>query len=139
MDTDKTQKLAPPPPSSETRYPHQDLTREIIGGAYEVYRELGPGFLEKVYETALVHELSGRGLHAVPQAEIAVAYKGQTVGLFYADIFVDDKVICEIKSAESLSGAHEAQVINHHKATGVKVGLLLNFGPKRVEVKRLVF
>ncbi len=127
------------PPRLEAQYPHHELTGRIIGAAYEVYRELGPGFLEKVYEAALVRELQTDGVSAVPQAEIEVQYKGQVVGLFYADILVDGKVICEIKAAESLASAHEAQVLNYLKATGVKVGLLLNFGPKRVEVKRLVF
>ena len=138
MDTDKTPKLAPTPPK-DVEYPHQELTREIIGAAFEVYRELGSGFLEKVYEAALVQELEGRSLRAVPQAEINVQYKGRTVGFFYADILVDDKVLCEIKAGESLLPAHEAQLSNYLKATGSKVGLLLNFGPRRVEVKRMVY
>src|SRR3972149_1962852 len=102
MDTDRARRLAPPP-RVEAKYSHQDLTREIIGAAYEVYRELGPGFLEKVYEAALVQELAARHLRAKPQAEIEVFYKGQRVGLFFADILVDSKVICEIKAADSLS------------------------------------
>ena len=138
MDTDKAQKLAPPP-QIEAKYPHQELTGQIIGAAYEVYRELGSGFLEKVYETALVQELTARSAGVLPQAEIKVRYKGRSVGLFYADILVDGKVICEVKAAESLSPAHEAQLLDYLKATGIKVGLLLNFGPKRVEVKRLVY
>ena len=138
MNTDRTQKLALPP-QVEPDYPHQDLTRQVIGAAFEVHRELGPGFLEKVYETALVRELEASGIAAVPQAEIHVHYKGQPVGLYYADVLVDGKVICEIKAVESLLPAHEAQLLNYLKATGVKVGLLLNFGPKRVQVKRLVF
>ncbi len=139
MNTDKTQKVAPPPLPLEGKYPHQGLTHQIIGAAYRVYREMGAGFLEKVYETALVHELRASGVEAVAQTEIEVRYKGHPVGLFYADVLVDGKVVCEIKAAESLLPAHEAQLLNYLKATGIKVGLLINFGPKRVEVKRLVF
>ena len=137
MSTDRSQKLAPPP--AQASYPHQELTHQIIGAAYEVYKELGPGFLEKVYEAALLQELGARGIPALSQAEIAVRYKGQPVGLFYADVLVEGKVICEIKATESLLPAHEAQLINYLKATGIKVGLLINFGPKRVVVKRLVY
>ena len=138
MNTDKTQKVVPSPPK-DVEYPHQGVTQEIIGAAFEVYRELGSGFLEKVYEAALVQELEARGLRAVAQAEINVQYKGYRVGLFYADVLVDGKVVCEIKAGESLQPAHEAQLLNYLKATGMKVGLLLNFGPKRVEVKRMVY
>ncbi len=138
MDTDRTQKLIPSPPEGKT-YPHEELTRRIIGAAYEVYKELGSGFLEKVYEVALIQELEARGLRAVPQAEINVQYKGHVVGLFYADILVNDKVLREIKAADGFLPTHEAQLLNYLKATGIKVGLLLNFGPKRVEVKRMVY
>ena len=138
MNTDRTQKWAAPP-SIEAQYPHRELTEKIIGAAFEVHRQLGPGFLEKVYETALVRELESNGLSAICQAEIEVRYKGQPVGLFYADILVNGKVICEVKAADALVAAHEAQLLNYLKATGIKVGLLLNFGPKRVGVKRLVF
>ena len=120
----------------EVNYPHLETTRAIIGAAYEVHRELGPGFLEKVYETALAQELTNRGVPVRCQAEIEVRYKGQSVGLYYADLLVDDSVICEIKAVESLSPAHEAQLLHYLKATGIKVGLLLNFGSQRVQVKR---
>lgn len=139
MSTDKTQNLSPPPRYSDVDYPHRELTQEIIGAAYEVHRELGPGFLEKVYETALIQELVSHNVKALPQAEVPVRYKAQTIGLFYPDILVKDKVICEIKAVERLSPAHEAQLLHYLKATGIKVGLLLNFGSKRLEVKRLVF
>lgn len=119
-------------------HPHHETTRSIIGAAYEVHRELGAGFLEKVYQTALIRELASRGLRARSQAEIAVHYKGQPVGMYYADILVDDKVICEIKATAALTSADEAQLLHYLKATGVKVGLLLNFGSQRVQVKRLV-
>ena len=120
----------------EVNYPHLETTRAIIGAAYEVHRELGPGFLEKVYETTLVQELTSRGVTVRCQAEIRVRYKGQEVGVYYADVLVDDNVVCEIKAVESLSSAHEAQLLHYLKATSIKVGLLLNFGSQRVQVKR---
>jgi GxxExxY protein len=121
------------------RYPHSDLTQDIIGAAYEVYRELGYGFLEKVYAAALKKELEDRGREAVSEAQIEVHYKGEFVGVYFADIVVDKRVICEIKSAQKLAPEHEAQLLNYLKAAGIKVGLLLNFGPKGVQVKRMVF
>jgi len=138
MDTDKTQ-ISRPAPRGDGTYPHRDLTEKIIGAAFEVHRELGPGFLEKVYETALVQELSGRGVSARPQAEIAVRYKGQPVGAYYADLVADGTVLCEIKAARALVSEHEAQLLHYLKATGIKVGLLLNFGARRLQVKRMVF
>ncbi len=115
------------------------LTEKIIGAAFEVHRELGAGFLEKVYETALIEELGGRGVPALGQADIEVRYKDIPVGNYYADILVDSKVICEIKAVDSLSRTHEAQLIHYLKATAIKVGLLLNFGAKQLEIKRRVF
>ena len=135
MNTDKTQ-ISRRAPRGDGSYPHKDLTEKIIGAAFEVHRELGPGFLEKVYETALVQELSSRGVSARPQAEIGVRYKGQPVGAYYADLVVDDAVLCEIKAATAIAPQHEAQLLHYLKATGMKVGLLLNFGSKRVQVKR---
>lgn len=123
----------------DEKYPHQALTHEIIAAAYEVHGELGGGFLEKVYENALVIELANRGLNVTPQAQIEVKYKGDTVGVYYADVFVNDAVICEIKAASAIASSHQAQLLNYIKATGKKVGLLLNFGAKRVDVKRMVF
>lgn len=120
-------------------YPHQELTGQIIAAAYEVYRELGGGFLEKVYQNALMLALRARGLLAIVESEIAVRYKDQVVGMYYADIFVDGTVICEIKAVQAINGVHQAQLLHYLKATGTKVGLLLNFGPRRVDVKRLIF
>jgi GxxExxY protein len=120
-------------------YPHQELTQAIIGAAFDVHGELGGGFLEKVYENAMCIELRSRGIAVAQQAEMEVAYKGQNVGQYYADLLVDQAVICELKATNSLSAAHQAQLLNYLKATGIKVGLLLNFGQKRVDVKRMVF
>ena len=120
-------------------YPHQDVTREIIASAYEVHKVLGGGFLERVYEKALVLELTKRGLRARAQTPISVRYKGELVGEYFADLLVNDVVICEIKTGEGLTNAHQSQLLNYLKATGTKVGLLLNFGTNRVQVKRMVF
>ena len=105
----------------------------------EVHTQLGLGFLEKVYEEALGHELRLRGLSCATQTQIHVSYKGMEVGYYVADLLVEDKVLCEIKSGESLARKHEAQLLNYLKATHVKVGLLLNFGRQRLQIKRRVF
>jgi GxxExxY protein len=119
-------------------YPHEALTRQIIGAAYEVHRQLGYGYLERVYENALAVELKTRGVPAVQQASINVHYKGALVGVYIADVLVDNVVLCEIKAGDSIADAHQAQLLNYLKATALKVGLILNFGPKRVAVKRMV-
>lgn len=112
------------------RFRHAELTEQIIGAFYEVYNELGFGFLEKVYENALALELRDRDLTVVQQAPIVVHYRGHVVGEHYADLVVANKVIVELKAARSLAPEHEAQVLNYLKATQFEVGLLLNFGPE---------
>jgi len=104
----------------------------------EVHRTLGVGFLEKVYENALVFELCARGITAESQKPISVHYKGRAVGEYFADIVVADRVILELKVAATLTEAHEAQMLNYLRATGLRVGLVLNFGAPRLEWKRLV-
>jgi GxxExxY protein len=121
-----------------TDYRHGELTEQIIGAAYEVYNALGRGFLEKVYENALALELSRRGLQVQAQQPIEVRHRGEVVGQYFADLVVEGEVIVEAKSVASLDGAHEAQLINYLKATGIGVGLLINFGPE-IEIKRRVF
>ena len=118
---------------------HKELTGQIIGAAFEVYNLLGYGFLEKVYENALIKELQIRGLNFKAQYPIKVKYKGEEVGEYFADIFVDGKVIVELKTGEAFNPLHEAQLLNYLKATETKVGLLINFGPKKCEYKRFVF
>ena len=135
-DTDPTKTLTP---SGERQYPHQEITHEIIAAAFEVHRELGGGFLEKVYERALALELAKRGLSVKTQIAIPVQYKGQPVGDYLADLLVNDAVLCEIKAGDALHTSHQAQLLHYLKATGTKVGLLLNFGPNRVIIKRMVF
>ena len=118
---------------------HKELTYDIIGAAIEVYKVLGYGFLEKVYENALIRELKLRGKHAVAQCPIKVEYKDAEVGDYCADIMVENKVIVELKTGEGFNPIHEAQLINYLRATGVKVGLLINFGPEKCESMRRVY
>jgi len=115
-----------------------DLTYKINGAVYEVNKELGSGFLEKVYEKALLLELSDRGIKAESQVPIKVEYKGKEVGDYYADIIVEKKVILEIKAVEALKKIHEAQLLNYLKATGYKIGLLINFTHPKAVIKRFV-
>lgn len=108
----------------------------IIGSCYEVYKELGYGFLEKVYENALVYELKNKGLEAETQKVIKVVYKGVSIGDYIADIIVNNRIILELKSIEKLNVIHEVQLVNYLKATGIEVGLLINFNPNKVEIKK---
>ncbi len=116
---------------------HKELTAKIIDCAYKVHRELGFGFLESVYQNALVIELTKADLKAEQQKKVQVSYDGQVIGDFMADVVVEEKVILELKSVKQLHAAHEAQLINYLKATGIEVGLLINFG-ETVEIKRKV-
>ena len=115
-----------------------DVTYAINGAVFEVNRVLGPGFLEKVYENALLVELRIRGLKAESQVPIKVLYKKNAVGEYIADILVEEKVIVELKTVEKLNKIHEAQLLNYLKATGIQVGLLVNFKHPRAEIKRMV-
>ncbi len=118
---------------------HQQITEQIIGAAFEVYRVLGYGFLEKVYQKALQVELIKRGLTAELEHRITVTYKGVSVGDYQADLFVNGCVIVELKVAKTYNSDDEPQLLNELKATGIKVGLLINFGRTQVEYKRMVF
>ena len=115
-----------------------DVTYAINGAVFEVNRVLGPGFLEKVYENALLVELRIRGLKAESQVPIKVLYKENAVGEYIADILVEEKVIVELKTVEKLNKIHEAQLLNYLKATGIQVGLLVNFKHPKAEIKRMV-
>jgi GxxExxY protein len=109
---------------------HKELTSEIINAFYTVYNSLGYGFLEKVYENALIHELNQRDLRVQQQKPIKVYYDDVVAGEYFADLLVENKVIVELKAAKAISEGHKAQLINYLKATGIEVGLILNFGPK---------
>jgi GxxExxY protein len=113
---------------------YEELTEKIIGCAYKAHNALGPGFLEKVYENALRIELEKQGLSVKQQEPINVMYDSQVVGEYYADLWVDERLIVELKAAQTLAKEHEVQLVNYLTATGVDSGLLLNFGP--VQVKR---
>ena len=115
-----------------------DITYAINGAVFEVNRILGSGFLEKVYENALLIELKKRGLKAENQVSVKVLYKESVVGEYIADILVEDKVIVELKTVETLEKIHEAQILNYLKATGIRVGILVNFKHPKAEVKRMV-
>ena len=115
-----------------------DITYKINGAIYEVNRVLGPGFLEKVYENALLIELRELGLKVTSQSPIDVYYKGRHIGEYIADLVVEDTVIVELKTVESLTKLHEAQLLHYLKATGIKVGLLVNFQDKKAQIKRMV-
>ena len=117
---------------------YKGLTEKIIEIFYSIYNKLGYGFLEKVYENAMMIEFEKDGITATSQSPIRVLYENQIIGEYFADILVDDKVIVEIKASKNLALEHEAQLLNYLKATDIEVGLLLNFGPKP-EMKRKVF
>lgn len=117
---------------------YKELTEKIIKIFYRVYNKLGYGFLEKVYENAMMVEFKKEGIPVLPQSALRVFYEKEIVGEYFADILVDNKVIVEIKAAKSLAAENEAQLLNYLKATDIEIGLLLNFGPKP-EVKRKIF
>ena len=117
---------------------HKSITDKILKVYYEVYNELGYGFLEKVYQNAMYFELKSLGYKVEAQKQIKVYYKKQLVGEYYSDLLVEDKVIVELKSTELLMNAHVAQIINYLKGTSVEVGLLLNFG-EQPEFKRFIY
>lgn len=115
---------------------HEDLTRKILEASFEVSRELGAGFLESVYEKALLVALRQKGFKAESQVPLEVKFRGVVVGEFYVDILVERKIIVELKTVGGLSKEKFAQVINYLKATGYEVGLLINFGNPKLEYRR---
>ena len=115
-----------------------ELTYAINGAIFEVNKVLGPGFLEKVYEKALLLEFRPRDLKAESQVAINVIYKGDVVGEYLADMLVEDRVIIEIKTVENLGKIHEAQLLNYMKATGIQVGILVNFRHPKAQIRRMV-
>ena len=116
----------------------KELTYRIRGCIYEVYRELGAGFLEQVYEAALMKEFALQGISAAKQVPLDVLYKNVFVGKYIADIVVENKVILELKAQEKIVPLHEAQLINYLKASGLRVGLLVNFCYPKATIKRIV-
>ncbi len=117
---------------------HRDLTDVILKTFYEVYNELGYGFLERVYQNALYIELKNKGLEVVPQKKIKVYYRGNVVGDYYDDLIVEDRIILELKAVEFIVEQFENQLLNYLRGTDCEVGLLLNFGEKP-EFRRKIF
>ena len=114
----------------------EDITHKVIGCAYQVYNNLGFGFLESVYRKAMVIEIEDSGLPVQQESPLKVLYRDKIVGNFFVDLLVDDELIVELKSVERLGKVHEAQLVNYLVATGIEVGLLINFGSTGVDVKR---
>ena len=126
------------PDDTMTELLYKDLSFQIIAAIFEVHNILGFGFLEHIYQKALVKELRIRRLKAEEQKEISVSYKGEIIGSYYADIVVNDEIILELKAVETLTKIHEAQLLNYLKGTGLKLGFLINFGKERAVYKRMV-
>jgi GxxExxY protein len=118
---------------------YKEISRKILAASFEVYNNLGNGFLEKVYENALMLELKNQGLDCVNQLPVDVVYKDNIVGSYYADIVVENKVIIELKTCKNITDEHRAQILNYLKAVKYKVGYLINFGNEsKLEYKRMV-
>jgi len=114
------------------------ITEKIIGCAFEVSNTLGAGFLEKVYQNAMVIELRDNDLQIVKEKPITIYYKNQIVGEYFPDIMVNNQIILEIKAVSALNEIHQAQLLNYLKATELYLGLLINFGTPRIQIKRMV-
>ncbi len=119
-------------------YPEQDLTQKILEASFAVHNTLGAGFLEKVYANALSLELRQMGLACVQEVALKVRYKDVVVGDYSADLVVEKRVLVELKACTGLDSVHEAQILNYLKASGIRVGLLMNFGKPRLEFRRFV-
>jgi GxxExxY protein len=117
---------------------HKDLTYKIIGLAMEVHNELGYGFLEKVYENALMIQFKNENINAKNQVPLKVYFKNEIVGEYYPDIIVDEKVIVELKAVDKIIDIHKAQVLNYLKGTKLRVALIINFGKGKLEYERII-
>lgn len=117
---------------------YRDLSYQVRGSIYTVFKELGPGFLENIYQNALEIELTKRGISFEAQKEIEVYYDGIQVGLHRLDLVVEDKIVLELKAVDDLHPQHEAQIISYLKASRLSVGFLVNFGGKKAKIKRYI-
>ena len=115
---------------------YEDITRKIIGSAYQVFNQLGFGFLESVYKKAMILELGKNNLKVEEEKPLEVYYDDKVVGNFYVDLFVEDEIVVELKSVQNITKEHEVQVVNYLKGVKRDIGLLINFGPSGVNVKR---
>ena len=121
----------------EKELPHSELTRSILGCCFEVMKELGPGFLERVYKNALLMAMRQKGLQVQVERSYNVVFRGKIIGRYIADLVVNDTVIVELKCCEKLIGEHQAQLFNYLKVSGLSVGLLVNFRRRKLDWKRL--
>ena len=117
---------------------YPDLSYKIMGAIFEVHKNLGPGFLESVYEKALIEELSGRGMQVETEKVIDLTYKGKKIEIHRLDLIVDDKVVIELKTVERFSIHHKAQLTSYLKASGYKLGILVNFSKSKAEYRRVL-
>jgi GxxExxY protein len=119
-------------------FPEQELTGKILGAAFAVHNDLGAGFLEKVYSNALALELELTGISCEREVPFKVKYRNVVVGDYYADVVVEKRVLVELKECTGLDAVHEAQILNYLKASGIRVGLLMNFGQPKLQCRRFV-
>ena len=115
---------------------YEDITHKIIGCAYQVFNQLGLGFLESVYQKSMIIELTKSGLNVEPENPLKVYYEEEIVGDFYVDLFVESEIVVELKSVKSLAKEHEVQLVNYLNGLKKNIGLLINFGQSGVEIKR---
>ena len=120
------------------KFLYKELSYAVIGAAMEVHNQLGPGFPEKIYQAAVEHELTLRDIPFVRQFHVPIDYKGQRMADFYLDLVIDQKIDLELKALSDLTSAHEAQTIAYLKASGLRLGLLLNFGRASLQTKRVI-
>ena len=123
---------------SEEELIHKELVYEVVGCAMKVHRELGYGFLEKVYENSMMVLLNKNNIKAKQQFPVSVHFENVVVGEYFADFMIEDKILVELKTVEKITDVHFAQVLNYLKATGIKLGLLINFGPRKLEYERII-
>jgi GxxExxY protein len=123
---------------SEEELIHKELVYEVVGCAMKVHRELGYSFLEKVYENSMMVLLNKKSIKAKQQFPVPVHFENVIVGEYFADFMIEDKILVELKTVEKITNVHFAQVLNYLKATGIKLGLLINFGPRKLEYERIV-
>ena len=124
--------------NAEKKLIYRDLTGEIIESAYTVHNTLGCGLLEKIYENSLFMELELRGKKVSSQKEFRLLYRGTKVGIYYADLVIEDKVIVEVKAVENIDDVHRAQLLNYLRISGLRVGLIMNFAKPRLRYERFI-
>lgn len=138
MNTEITDEHRQAQMNTEKGFLYKELTAEIIESVYNVHNTLGCGLLEKVYENSLARELGFRGKKVSLQKEYSVIYREREVGIYYADLVVDDKVIVEVKTVENIDDIHRAQLLNYLRISGLRVGLIINFAKPKLQLERFI-